>query len=541
MSPTPSKKSADAAAAAAATATQARSSATGLGGGGGGAGMRLIVPLQGVVQGRGGLVLGTLIPCALFYFLQFYLRRNRSPPPTSPQPPAANGRDLPGIVRSSSRNFLSARGSSGHAAVSSRAASIARSGDSPYFVGTKKCSEDPYHPVDNPDGVIQLGLAENRLSLDLIGDWLARNVTDTLLDERQGGLSISGLATYQPFDGLVELKMAVVEFMGQVMQGSVSFDPSQIIMTAGATPAIEILSFCLADAGNAFLVPSPYYPGYDRNIRWRAGIELIPVPCRSTDNFGLSIPALERAYNQAKMRGVKVRAVLFSNPSNPVGNLLHRETLRDLLDFVTEKGIHVIADEVFAGSTHGTEDFVSMAEVLNTDEFDRSRVHIVYGLSKDLSVPGFRIGLIYSFNEHVIAAASKLARFSSVSVPTQHLLISMLNDTKFITQYIKTNRERLRVMYALLVNGLKQLGVESVKSSGGFYCWTDMSKFMKSYSEKGELELWKEMLNVAKIHLTPGTACHCIEPGWFRLCFTTLTEKDVPVVLERIKRVVDNH
>lgn len=379
------------------------------------------------------------------------------------------------------------------------------------------------------------------MSLDLIGDWLARNVKDTLLDERQGGLSISGLATYQPFDGLVELKMAVAEFMGQVMQGSVSFDPSQIIMTAGATPAIEILSFCLADAGNAFLVPSPYYPGYDRNIRWRAGIELIPVPCRSTDNFGLSIPALERAYNQAKMRGVKVRAVLFSNPSNPVGNLLHREALRDLLDFVTEKGIHVIADEVFAGSTHGTEDFVSMAELLNTDEFDRSRVHIVYGLSKDLSIPGFRIGLIYSFNEHVIAAASKLARFSSVSVPTQHLLISMLNDTKFITQYIKTNRERLRVMYALLVNGLKQLGVESVKSSGGFYCWTDMSKFMKSYSEKGELELWKEMLNVAKIHLTPGTACHCIEPGWFRLCFTTLTEKDVPVVLERIKRVVDKH
>lgn len=52
---------------------------------------------------------------------------------------------------------------------------------------------------------IVVGLLQ--LSLDLIGDWLARNVKDTLLDERQGGLSISGLATYQPFDGLVELKM----------------------------------------------------------------------------------------------------------------------------------------------------------------------------------------------------------------------------------------------------------------------------------------------------------------------------------------------
>lgn len=46
------------------------------------------------------------------------------------------------------------------------------------------------------------------------------------------------------------------------MQESVSFDPSQMVITSGATPAMEILSFCLADPGNAFLVPSPYYPGY---------------------------------------------------------------------------------------------------------------------------------------------------------------------------------------------------------------------------------------------------------------------------------------
>lgn len=46
------------------------------------------------------------------------------------------------------------------------------------------------------------------------------------------------------------------------MQGSVSFDPSQMVITSGATPAMEILSFCIADPGNAFLVPSPYYPGY---------------------------------------------------------------------------------------------------------------------------------------------------------------------------------------------------------------------------------------------------------------------------------------
>jgi aminotransferase len=55
---------------------------------------------------------------------------------------------------------------------------------------------------------------------------------------------------------------ALAGFMRQVMHESVSFDPSQMVITSGATPAVEILSFCLADPGNALLVPSPYYPGY---------------------------------------------------------------------------------------------------------------------------------------------------------------------------------------------------------------------------------------------------------------------------------------
>lgn len=140
----------------------ALSPATGLGGGGGStAAMRLIVPLQGVVQGRGGLVLGSLIPCALFYALQLYLKRNRSPSPH----PTSDGSEPRSIIRSPSRSVLSTRGSSSHAAVSSRAGSIVKSGDSPYFVGIKRFSEDPYHPIENPNGVMQLGLAENHVAL----------------------------------------------------------------------------------------------------------------------------------------------------------------------------------------------------------------------------------------------------------------------------------------------------------------------------------------------------------------------------------------
>lgn len=123
--------------------------------------MRLIVPLRGVIQGRGGLFVGSLIPCCLFYFLQLYLKRRRSPP----DPPPSDSTELP---RTSSRSNLFSRGNSiGRVRVSSRAVPVAKPTDSPYYIGLERVKADPYDRMGNRDGIIQLGLAESTVSCEI--------------------------------------------------------------------------------------------------------------------------------------------------------------------------------------------------------------------------------------------------------------------------------------------------------------------------------------------------------------------------------------
>ncbi|ONK80691.1 uncharacterized protein A4U43_C01F20660 [Asparagus officinalis] len=430
-----------------------------------------------------------------------------------------------------------AKGLADSAPLSKMAISKAHGEDSPYFAGWKAYDENPYDPINNPSGVIQMGLAENQVSFDLLEEYLTQHP-----EAASWGSGISGFrenALFQDYHGLQDFRKAMASFMEKIRGGRAKIDPERIILTAGATAANELLTFILANPGDALLIPTPYYPGFDRDLRWRTGVNIIPVHCDSSNDFQITLEALEDAYSEAKLANITVKGLLLTNPSNPLGKAISRPILEDAFDFAIAKNIHLISDEIYSGSVFSSSEFVSVAEILEARGFDNAeRVHIVYSLSKDLGLPGFRVGTVYSYNDRVVTTARRMSSFTLISSQTQKMLASMLSDDTFTEKYIKTNRDRLRKRQKFIVEGLKSAGIECLQGNAGLFCWMNLGPLLDEPTIEGELKVWDLMVNEVRLNISPGSSCHCSEAGWFRVCFANMSQQTLEVALRRIKTFV---
>lgn len=269
-------------------------------------------------------------------------------------------------------------------------------------------------------------------------------------------------------------------------------------------------------------------------------MNVVPIHCNSSNNFEITQEALESAYAEAESKNLRVRGILITNPSNPLGATIERGVLERVLDFAAARNIHLVSDEIYSGSAFSGDEFVSIAEVLESRNYtDCERVHIVYSLSKDLGLPGFRVGTIYSYNDAVVTTARRMSSFTLISSQTQQLLATMLADEEFTARYIETNRERLRGRQAMIVDGLGRAGIECLRGNAGLFCWMNLGPLLKDRTVEEELELWKCIMHEVKLNISPGVSCHCTEAGWFRVCFANMSEKTLEVALKRISDFVE--
>ncbi|KAK4425172.1 1-aminocyclopropane-1-carboxylate synthase 2 [Sesamum alatum] len=398
---------------------------------------------------------------------------------------------------------------------------------SPYFRVKQVHDSDPFHPTKNPNGIIQMAVAENKLTYELIAEWIKKNPGASVCSP-EGADNFKNIAAFQDFHGLPEFRHGVAKIMKKVRGGKVNFDPDRIVMAGGVRGAMEMVMFCLADPGDAFLVPSPWF------LKWRTGVQLFPVVCESSNNFQITREALEEAYENAQKANIKVKGLVITNPSNPLGVTVDRATLTTLVTFINDKQIHFLCDEVYAATVFRSPEFVSVSEIIEEVECNRNLIHVLYGLAKDLGLSGFRVGIVYSYNDTVMNLCRKMSTACLVSSQTQYFIASMLSDEEFIDKFLSESATRLKKRHDTFIKGLEKAGIKCLESNGAVYCWMDLRHLLTEPTFEAETRLWKTIINVFKLNVLPGSTFHCNEPGWFRISFASMDEETLQVALRRI-------
>jgi len=362
-----------------------------------------------------------------------------------------------------------------------------------------RCADNDFHPESNPRGYVNLGTAENRMVFDLLEPLLNRAQEICEPDTH-----------YNVLHGARFFRDAIVRLLSN--RAGRPLDAENLAVASGASAILENLAFVLCDPGEAILIPSPYYSGFDHDLALRSEALLRHIPLAGPD-FMLAVGDITQAYERAISEGSRLKAILLNSPQNPLGQVYSRALIEDILSFAEKQKLHVIVDEIYAESLMpGVSHFSALG--IKSD-----LVHVVYGFAKDFGLSGYKVGLLYSENREVIKAVQDSTYFYPVSMQTQRTLANFLEDED-LSAFLHLSRERLAAAYRETCAELTAGEIPFLPVEGGIVMWLDLRAFLRQPSFEAERGFFKHLFEHHRVSISPGKVFHSGEPGWFRLCFT---------------------
>jgi len=233
-----------------------------------------------------------------------------------------------------------------------------------------------------------------------------------------------------PF-GLIAARQAVAR---DYARRGVSVSPERIALTASTSEAYSLLFKLLTDAGDEVLAPRPSYPLFDHLARLDA-IALRHYDLEYHNGWSIDLASLERAISE------RTRAVLVVSPNNPTGSFVSRQDLKRLETICVDRGIAIIADEVFADYQLRPGACVDAGRVL---DIRQGLAFSLGGLSKSVGLPQVKLGWMAAAGAGDVVAEA-LARlelicdtYLSVSTPIQAAAAELLSRGAAVRTQIQT-------------------------------------------------------------------------------------------------------
>ncbi|RJT02546.1 pyridoxal phosphate-dependent aminotransferase [Halococcus sp. IIIV-5B] len=316
--------------------------------------------------------------------------------------------------------------------------------------------------AEEMDDVISLGVGEP----DFTAPWSAREAAIDSLER--------GKTSYTANRGMAELREAIA---GRVAsQYDLDYDPDEeILVTAGASEAIDAAFRAFCDPGDTVAVAQPSYVSYVPGVIF-AGGEPLPVPTREADEFRLTAEVLR------EVGAEEAEALVYCYPNNPTGATMREEHLEPVAAFAREHDLTVLADEIYADLTYDG-DHTSIATLPGM----RERTVVFNGFSKAYAMTGLRLGYALAPPE-AIRAMNRIHQYGMLSAPTtaQHAALDALEHCDDDVQEMRAQYDRRR---RFVLSRFAEMGIDCFEATGAFYVfpespWEDAEAFAEAVLEE---------------------------------------------------------
>ncbi|MEH7352312.1 aminotransferase A [Neobacillus drentensis] len=318
--------------------------------------------------------------------------------------------------------------------------------------------------------------------------------------------------TYTHNAGLIELREAACDYILQKYK--LLYQPiDEVIITVGASQAIDITFRTILEEGNEVILPAPIYPGYAPIIELCGAT---PVFIDTSKNgFKLNAELVRDQLTD------KTRCIVLPYPCNPVGSILDQKELEEIAELLKEKEIFVISDEIYSELTY-EKPHTSIASIPEM----RDKTIVINGLSKSHSMTGWRIGFVFA-PSYIIEEMLKVHLYNATcaSSISQYAAIEALTRGRDDTKMMK-DEYRKRRDYVL--KRLLSIGMEVEKPEGAFYIFPSI----KHTNRKSE-EFTIELLEKAGVAVVPGDVFSEAGEGYIRISYAN----DMDMLVEGLNRI----
>jgi aspartate/methionine/tyrosine aminotransferase len=297
-----------------------------------------------------------------------------------------------------------------------------------------------------------------------------------------------GRTQYTPALGLDALRERISGWYAE--RFGLDVPARRIVVTAGASAALQLACLALVDAGDEILMPDPSYPCNRHFVSAAEGTARL-IPSSAAERFQLSAAQVEAHWGPA------TRGVLLASPSNPTGTSIEPAELRRIVAAVRARGGITLIDEIYLGLSY-EERFGHSALALGED------VISINSFSKYFNMTGWRLGWLV-LPEALVPVVERLAQnlFICASAVAQQAALACF-EPESLAEY-ERRRAAFRARRDFFVPALERVGLSvPVMPDGAFYAWADASEAARRLGVNGSWDLSFALMRQARVAVTPG-------------------------------------